>query len=93
MVHAFVPLLMAHGALFPETWPTVHLGATLPQYRLEILLLVLVLLLLILGPLAVRRSWPGRSERACGSTGRWPSATCVSSIPSGCAVAPRPMRR
>jgi hypothetical protein len=65
MVHAFVPLLMAHGALFAGNLANriFHLGATLPQYRLEILLLVLVLLLLILGPLAVFAPKLARAKR------------------------------
>ena len=66
MVHAFIPLLMAHGALFSGNLANriFHLGATLPQYRLEILLLVLVLLLLILGPLAVFAPLLARTKRA-----------------------------
>ena len=65
MVHAFVPLLMAHGALFAGNLANriFHLGATLPQYRLEILLLVLVLLFLILGPLAVFAPQLARTKR------------------------------
>jgi hypothetical protein len=65
MVHAFIPLLMAHGALFAGNLANriFHLGATLPQYRLEILLLVLVLLLLILGPLAVFAPQLARTKR------------------------------
>ena len=65
MVHAFIPLLMAHGALFAGNLANriFHLGSTLPQYRLEILLLVLVLLLLILGPLAVFAPQLARTKR------------------------------
>jgi hypothetical protein len=55
MVHGYMPLVMAHGALFSGNIANriFHLGATLPQYRLEILLLVLILLLIVLGPLVV----------------------------------------
>jgi hypothetical protein len=55
MVYAFIPLLMAHGALLAGNLANriFYLGAALPQFRLEILLLVLFLLILILGPLAV----------------------------------------
>jgi hypothetical protein len=65
MVHAFIPLLMAHGALFAGNLANriFHLGATLPEFRLEILLLVLVLLLLILGPLAVFAPQLARAKR------------------------------
>jgi hypothetical protein len=65
MVHAFIPLLMAHGALVAGNLANriFHLGATLPEFRLEILLLVLVLLLLILGPLAVFAPQLARTKR------------------------------
>ena len=55
MVYAFIPLLMAHGALLAGQLANriFYMHAALPQFRLEILLLVLFLLLLILGPLAV----------------------------------------
>ena len=55
MVYAFMPLLMAHGALLAGQLANriFYMHAALPQFRLEILLLVLFLLLLILSPLAV----------------------------------------
>ncbi len=65
MSHAFIPLLMAHGALFAGNLANriFHLGATLPQYRLEILLLVVVLLMLFLGPIAVFAPQLARTKR------------------------------
>jgi hypothetical protein len=65
MAHAFIPLLIAHGALFAGNLANriFHLGATLPQYRLEILLLVLMLLLLFLGPIAVFAPLLARTKR------------------------------
>jgi hypothetical protein len=55
MVHAFIPLLMAHGALLAGQLANriFYLDAALPQFRLEIMLLVVFLLCIFLGPLAV----------------------------------------
>jgi AcrR family transcriptional regulator len=56
---------MAHGALFAGNVANniFHLGATLPQYRLEILLLVVVLLMLFLGPISVFAPQLARTKR------------------------------
>jgi len=54
-VYAFIPLLLAHGVLFSGTianW-IFYEGGKLPQYRLEILALVIVVLFFVLGPLLV----------------------------------------
>ena len=53
--HAFIPLLAAHGALLAGNLANqiFHAGATLTQYRLEILLLVIFMVLLVVGPLLV----------------------------------------
>jgi len=53
--HAFVPLLMAHGALLAGQIANqiFYMGATLTQYRLEILLLVIFMVFLVVGPLLV----------------------------------------
>jgi hypothetical protein len=53
--HAFIPLLMAHGALLAGQIANqiFYMGATLTQYRLEILLLVLFMVFLVVGPLLV----------------------------------------
>ena len=53
--YAFIPLLMAHGALLAGNLANqiFHAGATLTQYRLEILLLVIFMVLLVVGPLLV----------------------------------------
>ena len=54
-VFAFIPLLMAHGALFAGNLANriFHLGATLPEFKGEIILLVVWLLFVALGPLLV----------------------------------------
>ncbi len=53
--YAFMPLLMAHGALFAGNIANriFHLGAALTNFKLEIFLLVILLLSLVLGPLLV----------------------------------------
>ncbi len=53
--HAFVPLLMAHGALLAGNLANqiFHAGASLTQFRLEILLLVIFMVSLVVGPLLV----------------------------------------
>jgi hypothetical protein len=53
--HAFIPLLMAHGALLAGYLANqiFHAGANLTQFRLEILLLVLFMVVLVVGPLMV----------------------------------------
>jgi hypothetical protein len=55
MVYAFIPLLMAHGAIVAGNIANriFHLGAALPQFKGEIILLVAWLLLVVLGPLLV----------------------------------------
>ncbi|WP_262046954.1 hypothetical protein [Bradyrhizobium sp. Bra78] len=54
-VYAFVPLLVAHGALLAGLLGNriYHLGATLPSFMLEIVVLVVFLICLILGPFLV----------------------------------------
>ena len=53
--HSFIPLLMAHGALLAGNLANqiFHTGASLTQFRLEILLLVLFMVALVVGPLMV----------------------------------------
>lgn len=53
--HAFIPLLAAHGTLLAGNFANqiFHAGATLTQYRLEVLLLVIFMVLLVVGPLLV----------------------------------------
>ena len=53
--YAFMPLLMAHGAMWAGNLANriFHLGAALPEFKLEILLLVILLLAMVLGPLLV----------------------------------------
>ena len=54
-VYAFIPLAMAHGALLAGNLANriLYLGATLPDFKLEILGLVVFLLCMVLGPLLV----------------------------------------
>jgi hypothetical protein len=54
-VHAFVPLLVAHGALLSGLIGNriFHDGATLPDFKFEIFALALFLLCVVLGPLLV----------------------------------------
>jgi hypothetical protein len=54
-VFAFIPLLIAHGALLAGLLGDriYHLGATLPSFMLEILVLVIFLMCVVLGPLLV----------------------------------------
>jgi hypothetical protein len=51
--YAFIPLLMAHGALLAGNIANqiFHAGASLTQFRLEILLLVIFMVVLVVGPL------------------------------------------
>lgn len=54
-VFAFIPLLLAHSVLFSGTvanW-IFYEGGKLPEYRLEILALIIVALFAVLGPLIV----------------------------------------
>jgi len=54
-VYAFVPLLVAHGALLSGLIGNriFHVGATLPDFKVEIFALLLFLLSVVLGPLLV----------------------------------------
>jgi hypothetical protein len=54
-VHAFVPVLMAHGTLLAGQLANqiFYMGARLTDFRLEILLLVIFLLFVVVGPLMV----------------------------------------
>jgi hypothetical protein len=52
-VYAFTPLAVAHGGLLAGFIANriFHLGATLPQFKIEIAVLVLFVLCMVLGPL------------------------------------------
>jgi hypothetical protein len=54
-VYAFVPVLMAHGALLAGQLANqiFYMGARLTDFRLEILLLMIFLLFVVVGPLLV----------------------------------------
>lgn len=64
-VHAFIPLLVAHGALLAGQLANqiFHMGARLPEFRLEIFLLVIYLLFLVVGPLLVFAPQIARTKR------------------------------
>jgi len=64
-VHAFIPLLVAHGALLAGQLANqiFHMGARLPEFRLEIFLLVIYLLFLVVGPLLVFSPQIARAKR------------------------------
>jgi hypothetical protein len=72
IVYAFTPLLLAQGALYAGTLANriVFLGATLPEFVSDLVLVVTVLLLTVLGPLLVftpqlrRAKWTGLEEYA-----------------------------
>jgi hypothetical protein len=53
--YAFIPLLLAHGALLSGQLANqiFYAGASLTQYRLEILLLMIFMVILVVGPLTV----------------------------------------
>jgi hypothetical protein len=53
--YAFMPLLVAHGALLAGNLANriFHLGAALPDFKFEILIVVAFLLCIVLGPLLV----------------------------------------
>jgi hypothetical protein len=63
--HAFIPLLMAHGALLAGNLANqiFHAGASLTQFRLEILLLVILMVILVVGPLTVFAPQLARARR------------------------------
>jgi hypothetical protein len=63
--HAFMPLLMAHGALLSGQLANqiFHVGAKLTDFRLEILLLVIFMLCLVVGPLTVFAPQLARTKR------------------------------
>ena len=64
--HAFIPLLTAHGALLAGQLANLifYAGASLTQFRLEILLLVIFMVLLVVGPMLVLAPQLSRARRA-----------------------------
>lgn len=65
-VYAFIPLVLAHGALLAGQLANqiFHLGASLVQFRLEILLLVIFMVVVVVGPLLVFAPQLSRAKRA-----------------------------
>jgi hypothetical protein len=64
-VYAFIPLLIAHGALLAGLifGRIYHLGAKLPDFVLEILVLVIFLMCVVLGPLLVFAAQLAQAKR------------------------------
>jgi hypothetical protein len=64
-VYAFIPLLLAHGALLAGVFANriFHLGDKLPDFMIEILVLVVLLMCVVLGPLLVFAPQLGRAKR------------------------------
>ena len=65
IVHAFAPLLVAHGVLLSALIADRIFfgGATLPQFTVEIILVVGALVFLVLGPLIVFTGQLARAKR------------------------------
>ncbi|HZZ94616.1 MAG TPA: hypothetical protein VFE23_18780 [Usitatibacter sp.] len=65
-VFAFVPLLMAHGALMGGNIANrvIHAGAKLPDSSIEVVILLAYLLVLMVGPLAVFAPQVAAAKRA-----------------------------
>jgi hypothetical protein len=63
--YAFIPLLLAHGALLAGQLANqiFYAGASLTQYKLEILLLVIFMIILVVGPLTVFAPQLSRARR------------------------------
>ncbi len=63
--YAFIPLLLAHGALLAGNVANqiFHAQATLTQHRLDILLLVILMMILVVGPLMVFAPQLSRARR------------------------------
>ena len=64
-VYAFVPLVLAHGALLAGTLASqiFYAGARLTDFRLEILLLMIFVVFLVVGPLLVFAPQLSRAKR------------------------------
>jgi hypothetical protein len=54
-VYGFIPFLIAHGALFAGLVGNriYHLGATLPDFKFEVIFIVVIVMCVVLGPLLV----------------------------------------
>jgi len=63
--YAFIPLLLAHGALLSGQLANqiFYAGASLTQYKLEILLLMIFMVMLVVGPLTVFAPQLSRARR------------------------------
>jgi hypothetical protein len=64
-VYAFIPLAVAHGALLSGSIANriFHLGAALPEFKIEIAVFVAFMLVLVLGPLLVFAPQLARAKR------------------------------
>lgn len=54
-VYGFIPFLIAHGAMFAGILGNriYHLGATLPDFKIDTVFIVVILMCVVLGPLTV----------------------------------------
>ena len=96
IVPAFAPLLAAHGALLAGLIANqiFFQGKALPDFKVELLVVVLFLLTVVLGPLLMFVPHLAAARRVgLREYGTLPSATSGSSTTSGCAAAPRQTSR
>ena len=96
VAYAFTPVLLAQGAMLAGMMASqiFFAGATLPEFKLELIGTVALMVFTILGPLLVFGPQLEAAKRAgLRDTARWRSATCASSTASGCAAARRPASR
>lgn len=95
-VYAFALLATAHGALLAGQIANriFFLGASLPQFKAEIAVMLIFMLCLVLGPCwYLLHSLPRRSGSACANMAHWPSVTYASSMRSGSVAARLPANR
>jgi hypothetical protein len=95
-VYAFALLAVAHGALLAGQFANriFYLGAGLLEFKVEIVVVVVFVLGVVLGPLLVFTPQLAQAKRTgLREYGHWPSVTCASSTPNGCAAARPPTRR
>jgi hypothetical protein len=64
-VYAFMPLALAHGAMVAGSLANriFYVGATLPEFRIEIAVVVLFVLFLVLGPLLLFAAQLAKTKR------------------------------
>jgi hypothetical protein len=96
VAYAFAPVLLAQGAMLAGMMASkiFYAGATLPEFKVELIGLVALMVFAILGPMLVFGPKLEAAKRAgLRESARWRSATCASSTTSGSADARRPTSR